>query len=61
MAKQPSANPKYKLTYFNLKGLAESIRILFSYGGIQYEDNRIDRANWAAFKASMHVKCFIQI
>lgn len=59
MAKQPSANPKYKLTYFNVKGLAESIRLLLSYGGIQFEDNRIDKANWAAYKTSMNFECYL--
>lgn len=52
MAKQPSANPKYKLTYFNVKALAEPTRILLSYGGIPFEDVRIEKENWPAIKES---------
>lgn len=48
MAKQPSPNPKYKLTYFNMTGLGEPIRMLFAYGGIKYEDNRIETEDWPA-------------
>ena len=32
--------PKYKLNYFNGKGLAEVSRLLFAYAGVEYEDNR---------------------
>jgi hypothetical protein len=30
----------YKLTYFNLRGLAEMSRLLFAYAGVEYEDFR---------------------
>lgn len=53
MAEQPSENPTFKLTYFNIKGLAESIRMLFAYGGIEYEDVRIERDDWPALKPCM--------
>lgn len=53
MAEQPSENPTFKLTYFNIKGLAEPIRQLFAYGGIEYEDNRIERDDWPALKPCM--------
>ncbi|XP_019878999.1 glutathione S-transferase isoform X2 [Aethina tumida] len=45
--------PAYKFTYFDIKALAEVTRLLFSYGGIEFEDNRIQRENWPALKPSM--------
>ncbi|GLG96500.1 Putative Per a allergen [Gryllus bimaculatus] len=44
--------PKYKLTYFNIRALAEPIRFLFAYGNIEYEDIRIERENWPKVKSS---------
>lgn len=44
---------QYKLTYFNGVGLAESIRLLFVYGGIPFEDDRIEVENWPKLKSSM--------
>lgn len=52
MAKQPSAKPTYKLTYFNVQALAEPTRMLLSYGGIPFEDVRIEKDNWPALKPS---------
>lgn len=52
---EPSENPTFKLTYFNIRGLAEPIRWLLAYGGIDYEDNRIERDDWPALKGSMYV------
>lgn len=52
MAKQPSANPTYKLTYFNVQALAEPVRMLLSYGGIKFEDVRIEKEDWPALKPS---------
>lgn len=45
--------PTYKLCYFDLKGLAEPIRLMFAYGGINYEDVRIQSEEWPTIKPSM--------
>jgi glutathione S-transferase len=42
--------PSYKLTYFNGRGLAETIRIIFAYADIEYEDNRFEREKWPEMK-----------
>lgn len=45
--------PAYKLTYFDARGLAESIRFLLSYGNIEFEDVRVDFKDWAQLKTTM--------
>ncbi|XP_046431162.1 glutathione S-transferase-like isoform X2 [Neodiprion fabricii] len=40
----------YKLTYFNIVGLGGPIRFLLSYGGVEFEDIRIERSNWPEAK-----------
>jgi len=42
--------PDYKLTYLNVKGKGEVIRLIFAVAGVEYEDYRIERENWAAEK-----------
>ncbi|GAB6028480.1 hypothetical protein CHUAL_014093 [Chamberlinius hualienensis] len=43
--------PKYKLTYFNSRGLAEFSRLIFAYAGVDYEDVRLERGpQWDEFK-----------
>lgn len=44
---------KFKLTYFNLKWLAEPIRLILSYLEEDFEDNRIDQAGWEKVKNGM--------
>ncbi|XP_067008872.2 glutathione S-transferase-like [Anabrus simplex] len=44
--------PKYKLIYFNLRGLGEPIRFLFHYGGIPFEEKRIEFGDWPKVKHS---------
>lgn len=43
----------YKLTYFNLQGRAETIRMLFRMGQQEFEDVRIELDQWGDFKPSM--------
>jgi len=42
--------PQYKLTYFNMMGRAEPVRLIFAQAGQEYEDNRVTGDAWAAFK-----------
>lgn len=53
-----SENPTFKLTYFNVKALAEPIRYLFAYGGIEYEDVRVSSEEWATLKPSKRHKYY---
>uniref|UniRef100_A0A8D0L422 glutathione transferase n=1 Tax=Sphenodon punctatus TaxID=8508 RepID=A0A8D0L422_SPHPU len=45
--------PHYKLTYFNLRGRAEISRYLFAYSSIEYEDYRIEQADWPKIKPTI--------
>lgn len=53
MAAQPSEKPTYKLHYFNVKALAEPLRILFAYAKVDYEDIRVPKEEWPALKPTM--------
>lgn len=37
------ASSKYRLTYFNGRGRAEVIRLLFAISGVEFEDRRLER------------------
>lgn len=41
----------YQLTYFDMRGRAESIRILFAIADVSYVDNRISHADFAQLKS----------
>ncbi|OAD57200.1 Glutathione S-transferase S1 [Eufriesea mexicana] len=43
----------YKLTYFNITGLAEPIRYLLHQSGIKFEDQRLTPEEWSAVKSGM--------
>jgi hypothetical protein len=44
---------EYKLTYFGIEALAEPIRMLLSYGKVDFVDNRVNSPEeWAKIKAS---------
>ncbi|XP_067008892.1 glutathione S-transferase [Anabrus simplex] len=45
--------PKYKMTYFPVKGLGEPIRFLFAYGGVDYEDYRFEDEQWPQLQGKM--------
>jgi glutathione S-transferase len=42
----------YKLTYFNGRGRAEIVRLIFAVAGVEYEDVRLDKEKWPALKPS---------
>lgn len=44
-------NPKIKLTYFDIEGVAESVRLAFILAGIEFEDNRIQFSQWSELKS----------
>ena len=41
---------KYRLVYFDGRGRAEIIRIIFSAAYVQFEDGRIDVKDWPDLK-----------
>lgn len=50
-----SEDPTFKLTYFNVKAMAEPIRYLLAYGGQEYEDVRVSDEEWTALKPSKYL------
>lgn len=43
---------QYKLTYFNLRGRAEIIRLVFVAAGVGFEDFRFERQQWSQYKSA---------
>ena len=44
--------PKLKLTYFNIEGAAEKVRLALKLGGLEFQDERIEMAAWQQLKPS---------
>eukprot|EP01062_Namystynia_karyoxenos_P071982 TRINITY_DN6781_c0_g1_i2.p2 TRINITY_DN6781_c0_g1~~TRINITY_DN6781_c0_g1_i2.p2 ORF type:complete len:223 (+),score=83.14 TRINITY_DN6781_c0_g1_i2:81-749(+) len=44
--------PKIKLTYFNIQGVAEKVRLALVLNGVDFEDCRVSRDEWATLKPS---------
>lgn len=42
--------PKYELYYFNARGRAEHLRLLFHIAGEKFEDVRVDESSWNKLK-----------
>ncbi|XP_064391297.1 hematopoietic prostaglandin D synthase-like [Halichondria panicea] len=46
--------PTYKLTYFNIRGRVEIIRLIFKQAGVEFEDVRVSQGEeWLKLKPSM--------
>nr|QUF59420.1 glutathione S-transferase GSTS14 [Brachionus angularis] len=45
--------PLYKLTYFDITGRAELIRMIFAVGNLNFEDHRIKTEQWPELKKQM--------
>ncbi|CAK4731500.1 unnamed protein product, partial [Aphanomyces euteiches] len=48
--------PSMKLTYFDLPGRAETIRLALAIGGVPFQDDRVPRAAWPALKPTVPFK-----
>jgi len=42
---------QYKLNYFDVRGLAETVRVMFHYAGVAFEDRRFTHAEWPQIKS----------
>jgi len=50
MAATPRGQNRYKLTYFDIQGRAEVIRLCFKAAGVPFQDIRITGEEWAKLK-----------
>lgn len=50
--------PQYKLTYFDLRGLGEVVRLIFHYADVKFDDVRITQEKWPELKPSTIVLLF---
>ena len=44
---------QYKLSYFDIRGLGETARLILHYANVPFEDDRIKEEDWPSRKASM--------
>jgi hypothetical protein len=51
--------PRYTLTYFNYRWIAEPIRYILSYVEEDFEDKRIEMDNWDKVKAGKNSHHFL--
>nr|UCR60996.1 glutathione-S-transferase [Aphelinus asychis] len=45
--------PSYKLIYFNARGIAEHIRYVLAYAGLDYVDERVPKERWPELKKTL--------
>ena len=43
--------PSYKLTYFDIRGRGEVVRLIFKAAEVEFEDKRVKFEEWGALKA----------
>ena len=53
LATSSTTMPKIKLTYFDIEGAAEPVRLALALAGQEYEDERINFPDWAGLKPKM--------
>jgi len=58
LKERPADGLFVKLTYFNLRGRAESARLVLAYAGTRYQDNRITGEEFSLIKPSL---CYGQL
>jgi len=51
MSSTASPPPHYKLTYFNIRGKGELVRLVFAAAGVDFEDDRVEFFDWPAMKS----------
>lgn len=49
-------SPKYKIIYFDARGIAETIRFLLSYMDEEFEEERVEFTKWLEYKPSKQNK-----
>ncbi len=52
---------KLKLTYFNIRGLAENIRLILAQAGVDYEDYRMQKDEWPGLKECKYLHFYAQL